>query len=219
MLISYFGSLHVGTGEMWINITFALLTKYKKSLKDFNVKGSKIIFKGYIKYFVSHKDHLEETWFLDNEFLNIIGHCEVWGMGFSELLLFFFQIVFFKLLFFFFPTFSLFLLPFSPCFFFSISIFWSCPGIYSLILSKIVFIPGPPASFIYTSYTFHFFQDGRGQQRCWFLGRFFLTHYIAFKSIEIEYMVTRWGSFGWIKHPLWSHNIWVNYFKIKIYMY
>ena len=120
-------------------------------------------------------------------------------------------------------TFAIFLpdvFSFSPSFFtvffFSISIFWSCPGIYSLILSKIVFIPGLPASFIYTSYTFHFFQDGRGQQRCWFLGIFFLTHYIAFKSIEIGYIVTRWGNFGWIKHPRWSHNIWVKYFNIKI---
>ena len=50
---------------MLINIIVALLTKNKKISKDFDkkllekfyVKGSKVIFKGFVKYFVSHKDH------------------------------------------------------------------------------------------------------------------------------------------------------------------
>ena len=62
--------MKVKTFFKWIetvltNIIFALLTKYKTISKDvdkklfgkFNVKGLKIIIKGCIEYFVSHKDH------------------------------------------------------------------------------------------------------------------------------------------------------------------
>ena len=130
---------------------------------------------------------------MDNEFVNakIVEYCKVWGMGWDFFLncWYFSSWLFLQTFAIFLPDFFLtfrFHLPFELSFLFH-HIF---QHLHLLILSRHLFVDSKQA-FLASLLLHHtlFISFRMAQARCWFLGRFFLTHYIAFKSIEIGFIV------------------------------